>query len=83
MVPDWIARASITLTRSQVFAQAIDDLIVRSPFAKIKIPADRNREEIHFLTDEEVNTLAAAIDDRYRAAIFLSACGCRIRVRAG
>ena len=59
-----------------MFAQAVDDLlIVRSPFAKIKIPADRNREEMHFLTAEQVNTLAAAIDDRYRAAIFLSAYG--------
>ena len=67
---------SITLTTSQVFAQAVDDLlIVRSPFAKIKIPADRNREEMHFLTAAQVNTLAAAIDDRYRAAIFLSAYG--------
>ena len=67
---------SITLTASQVFAQAVDDsLISRSPFAKIKIPADRNREEMHFLTAEQVNTLAAAIDDRYRAAIFLSAYG--------
>jgi integrase len=67
---------SITLTTSQVFAQAVDDLlIVRSPFAKIKIPADRNREEMHFLTAEQVNKLAAAIDDRYRVAIFLSAYG--------
>ena len=67
---------SITLTTAQVFAQAVDDLlIVRSPFAKIKIPADRNCEEMHFLTAEQVNTLAAAIDDRYRAAIFLSAYG--------
>ena len=34
-----------------------------------------NREEMHFLTAEQVNALAAAIDDRYRAAIFLSAYG--------
>ena len=46
---------SITLTTSQVFAQAVDDsLIARSPFAKIKIPADRNHEEMHFLTAEQV-----------------------------
>jgi integrase len=67
---------SITLTTSQVFAQAVDDsLIARSPFAKIAVPTDRNREEVHFLTAAEVNSLAAAIDDRYRTAIFLGAYG--------
>ena len=50
---------AILLTTGQVFAQAVDDrLIVRSPFAKIKIPADRNHEEMHFLTAEQVNALA-------------------------
>jgi integrase len=67
---------SITLTTSQIFAQAVEDLlIIRSPFGKVSVPADRNREEMHFLTAEEVNRLAAAIDRRYRAAIFLSAYG--------
>ena len=67
---------SITLTTSQVFAQAVDDsLIARSPFARIALPSDRNRAEMHFLTAEQVNTLAATIDDRYRTAIFLGAYG--------
>ena len=67
---------SITLTASQVFAQAVDDnLIVRSPFARVLLPAERQHEEMHFLTPEQVNTLAGAIDDRYKAAIYLAAYG--------
>ena len=59
-----------------MFAQAVEDrLIARSPFANVSLPAERQREEVHFLTPEQVNALAAAIDDRYRAAIYLAAYG--------
>jgi integrase len=67
---------SITLTASQVFAQAVDDnLIARSPFARVARPAQRQREEMRFLTPEQVNRLAGATDSRYRAAIYLAAYG--------
>ncbi len=67
---------SITLTASQVFAQAVDDnLIARSAFSRIAVPSQRQHEEVHFLTAEQVNALASSIDDRYRAAIYLSAYG--------
>src|SRR5262249_38079551 len=62
----------ITLTASQVFAQALDDrLISRSPFESVSLPSDREHEEMAFLTADQVNDLAAHIDDRYRAAIYL------------
>jgi hypothetical protein len=67
---------SITLTASQVFAQAVDDnLIARSPFARVALPAQRQHEEMRFLTPEQVNRLAGATDSRYRAAIYLAAYG--------
>ena len=66
----------IVLTVGQVFAQAVDDsMIVRSPFANVALPSDRHREVQHFLDPDQVNRLAAAIGDRYRAAIFLAAYG--------
>jgi integrase len=67
---------AILLTTGQVFAQAVDDgLIVRSPFAKVPMPEDREHEEQHFLTVEQVELVAQAVDDRYRAAIYLAAFG--------
>lgn len=67
---------SITLTAAQVFRQAVDDgLIVRSPFARVELPRERQREEMHFLTSAQVNELAQAIDNRYSAAIYLAAYG--------
>lgn len=67
---------AVLLTTGQVFAQAVDDgLIVRSPFAKVPMPEDREHEEQHFLTVEQVELVAENIDDRYRAAIYLAAFG--------
>jgi integrase len=67
---------SITLTASQVFAQAVDDgLIARSPFANVGTPSNRQHDEMHFLTPDQVNVLATKIDDRYRAAIYLASYG--------
>jgi len=67
---------AIVLTTGQVFAAAVDDrLIARSPFARIDLPSDRKREEMRFLTAEEVNLLADVIDDRYIAAVYLAAYG--------
>ncbi len=67
---------SITLTVGQVFAQAVDDgLVARSPFAKVAMPSDRKHDEMHFLTADQVNDLAAAVDGRYRAAVYMAAYG--------
>jgi integrase len=52
-----------------------DNLVARSPFARVALPAERQHEEMHFLTPEQVNTLADAIDDRYRTAVYLAAYG--------
>ena len=64
------------LTAGQVFEAAVEDgLIARSPFAKVDLPEDRQHQELHFLTAEQVNALADAIEPRYRAAIYLAAYG--------
>ena len=61
---------------AQIFEQAvIDDVIVRSPCRGIELPSDRNREEMLFLSAEEVNTLAASIEGRYQALIYTAAYG--------
>ncbi len=60
----------------QIFEQAvIDDLISRSPCRGIELPSDRNREEMLFLSAEQVNQLADAIEDRYRVLIYTAAYG--------
>jgi len=82
-VADLVARGlapatvkAITLTTAQVFAQAVHDgIIARSPFDGIELPADRHREEMHFLGADQVNVLASTIDDRYRSAIYVAAYG--------
>jgi hypothetical protein len=64
---------AILLTVGQIFAQAVDDgLIVRSPFAKVGMPEDREHEAQHFLTVEQVEQVADRIDGRYRAAVYLA-----------
>jgi integrase len=67
---------AIVLTTGQVFSQAVDDgMIARSPFAKVALPSDRHTEEMHFLTPVQVNALADAIAERYKAAVYLAAYG--------
>lgn len=61
-------------TCSQVFAQAVDDgVIARSPCAGVSLPEDRRREEMHFLTADEVATLAEATHPRFRALVYAAA----------
>jgi len=50
-------------------------LIARSPFANVTLPSDRRSGEMHFLTPMQVNLLAEAVDDRYRAAIYVAGYG--------
>ena len=67
---------SIALTASQIFSQAVDDaLIARSPFSNVALPRDRHHQEMRFLNAPQVNALAAVIDERYRAAVYLAAYG--------
>jgi integrase len=54
---------------------AIDGLIARSPCVEIDLPRDRRREGMRFLEPGQVDTLAGAIDDRYRALVYLAAYG--------
>lgn len=82
-VADLVARGlapstvkAITLTTGQVFAQAVrDGIVARSPFVDLELPPERHREEMHFLDAGQVNALAAAIDDRYRVAVYVAAYG--------
>jgi integrase len=61
---------------AQIFAQAaLDGLVARSPCVGVELPRDRRREEMCFLEPEQVNALANAIDDRYRALIYTAAYG--------
>lgn len=61
-------------TFSQMMRVAeIDGLTRRSPCNGIDLPAESQHEEMHFLTPEQVATLADEIDSRYRALIFTAA----------
>jgi integrase len=64
------------LTLAQVLRTAVmDGYIARSPCAGVEPPSDRHREQMHFLEAGQVDLLAAAIDDRYRALVYLAAYG--------
>jgi integrase len=61
-------------TLGQLFRTAeIDGLVTRSPCLGVELPAETSREEMRFLSSEQVAMLADAIDDRYRVAIFTGA----------
>jgi integrase len=70
---------AIVLTTNQVFAQAVEDeMIAKSPFAKVikdGLPSEAGTDEMRFLDAGQVDVLAAAISDRYRAAVYLAAYG--------
>lgn len=62
----------------QVLAQVlrmaeIDGLIPRSPCIGIELPKDRAREEMVFLSPQQVSELADAISPRYRALVLTAA----------
>lgn len=64
------------LTVAQVLRQAvIDGLIVRSPCIGIELPRNRSGQEVLYLTAEEVNDLADAIDDRFRTLVYTASYG--------
>jgi integrase len=65
---------AVYLTTSQVFDQAvIDGIIAKTPCLGVSLPRERHHEEMHFLSPEQVNDLADAISDRYRALIYTAA----------
>jgi integrase len=67
---------AVYLVLAQVMdAAAVDGYIARSPCTGIRLPSDRGREEMHFGEAGQVDALADAIDDRYRALIYLAAYG--------
>ena len=67
------AQAYRTLNR--VLSAAVDDeLLGRNPLTGIR-PPRATQHEMRFLTHDEVATLAATIDPRYRAMILLAAYG--------
>ncbi len=71
LAPGTVAQAYRTLNR--LLAAAVDDeLIGRNPLKGVK-PPQVQEEPMRFLTHEEVATLASAIDDRYRALVFVAA----------
>ena len=61
-------------TTSQIFAQGVlDGLGAKSPRVGISLPRERYREEMHSLSPDQVNDVAAAVDERYRALIYTAA----------
>jgi integrase len=67
---------AVYLTTAQIFDQAVlDGIIIKTPCAGIALPKEGRRDEMHFLTVKQVNELAATIDARYRALIYLAAYG--------
>jgi integrase len=66
----------VYLTLAQVLrTAAVDGYVARSPCIDVNLPSDRSREEMLFLEPGQVDALADAIDDRYRALVYLAAYG--------
>jgi len=62
------------LTFGQIMRTAeIDGLIPRSPCIGIELPPQTSSEEVHFLSPEQVATLADGHSHHYRAAIYMDA----------
>lgn len=73
MAPATVVKASQIL--GKVMAAAVDaGLIATSPCRNLDLPKIES-EEMRFLTVEEVNRLAGAIDKRYRALVLLGCWG--------
>jgi integrase len=64
----------IYLTASQVFGQALSDGVIgRSPCTGVRLPEERQREEMHFLAPDQVAALANAVDPRFRPLVYTAA----------
>lgn len=65
---------AITLFKSMMQRAVIDGLLPTNPIAAVKLPRIE-REEMRFLTPEELARPADAIDPRYRALVFVGGYG--------
>lgn len=66
--------ASIYRTLSKILKTAeIDGFITRSPCVGIDLPREQPRDEMCFLSHEQVALLADAIEDRYKVLIYTAA----------
>jgi integrase len=66
--------ASIYRTLSKILKTAeIDGFIARSPCIGIELPREQPRDEMHFLSHEQVAVLADEVDDRFRTLIYTAA----------
>jgi integrase len=64
---------AIYLVFAQVMhAATVDGYIAKSPCVGIRLPSDRRRGEMQFLEPGQVDALADAVDDRYRALVYLA-----------
>ncbi len=93
-VEPWVTGLSATLAPSTVrravqllsgaFEAAIDEgLITRNPCRGVELPREPDRE-VEYLTVDEIHALAAAIDPRFRAMIYVGGfVGLRIGEAAG
>lgn len=64
-----------------VFAAAVRDrLITRTPCDRIQLPKEHGREEVVVLTVDQVRSMADAMPERYRAAVW---CGVGLGLRVG
>jgi hypothetical protein len=67
--------AQVYRTLNRVLAAAVDDeLLGRNPLSPIKPPRSAT-QEMRFITHDDVATLVAAVDERYRAMVFVAAYG--------
>ena len=65
---------AIYLTTSQVFDMAVlDGVISQTPCRGIALPSDRNHEEMHFLTPDQVDEIAGQITSHYYWAVLFAA----------
>lgn len=64
----------LTLFKSMMASAVDHGLLPTNPIAKVKLPKV-DREEMRFLTPAEITALAEAIDQRYRALVYVGAYG--------
>jgi hypothetical protein len=65
--------AQVYRTLNRVLAAAVDDeLLGRNPLSPVKPPRSAT-QEMRFITHDDVATLVAAVDERYRAMVFVAA----------
>lgn len=77
MVDDGLSPSSVKATYG-TFARImktaeVDGFIARSPCLGVSLPRETSHQEMHFLDPTQVQALAAVIDERYAALVFMAA----------